>query len=149
VLTSKDVQRCSSFRARLSEHKRTIGKVKSSESIATPEVRMGCPPVKPARYHQVKDKPEIAFKSNGDTFADAPKSTYNTAFDVRKRWLRGSEQKGARKAHFQERLANDSRLQRADISGYVRQFGHQYQLACYSSTLQLRLLMTQHKPTRN
>ena len=51
-------------------------------------------------------------------------SRTDAALDARERRLDGAQQKRAGKAHPLQRLADDARLQRADIRGDVGQFRH-------------------------
>jgi hypothetical protein len=84
----------------------------------------------------MKHQPEIAVQPDGDALADASQFADDTAFYALKRRLCGSKQKGARQSNPQEWMANNARLKRTDISGYVREFGYTYQLACRSMSLQ-------------
>jgi hypothetical protein len=76
--------------------------------------------VKPAGDHQMNYEPEIAVYSHTDTLADAFQFPHRAALDVRRPGLNRPQYEGAQQPHTFDTLADNSRLERADIGNYVR-----------------------------
>ncbi len=82
-----------------------------------------------AGNHQVEHQPQVAFHPDRDALADAPQFAHRTALRTGERRLHCAQQERARNAHLLQLLSQDARLERADISGDVRQLRHDHQLA--------------------
>src|SRR5437867_1167147 len=78
----------------------------------------------------MKHQPEIAFYSNGNTFANPSQFADGAARHTRKRWLRRSQEKSARQPDSLQRLADDAGFESADIGSNVWQLWHRHHLAC-------------------
>src|SRR5579864_2493102 len=95
-----------------------------------------------ASDHQVKNQPEVVIYSNCDTFANPPQCAHASSFNTRNRRFYGTQEKGTCQPHLLDRLADNTRLKRSDISSDVGKLGHALQLArrsCSLATWQLEL----------
>jgi hypothetical protein len=80
--------------------------------------------MKPPGDHEVQNEPKITFQADCDSFANSPQSAHDTTLNIRNRRFCRAQQKWARYSHMFQRLAQDARFKRADVSGDIRQFRH-------------------------
>jgi hypothetical protein len=92
--------------------------------------------VQPAGNHQVQHQPQVAFHTNRDSLTDSPQLAHDSSLHIGNWWLYGSKQEGARQPNAFDWLPNDPWFECTDISGYVWQFRHRYQIPCLASPLQ-------------
>src|SRR5438270_12360713 len=90
---------------------------------------MGRTPVQASGDHQLQHEPEVTFKPNCDSLPNPLNSLHHTAFGTRQGRVHGPQEKWAGEADLFERLPNDAHLKRINVSRYIGQFGHSYQLA--------------------
>ncbi len=82
-----------------------------------------------SRNHQVQHQPKIVFHANRNALADSPQLAHGASLHFRE-WRRNSaKQKCAGQPHSLDRLPDDARFERADVSGDIRKLRHAYQLA--------------------
>jgi hypothetical protein len=86
-------------------------------------------PAQAAGNHQVNDEPKIILNSDRDPLADAPDSSDDATFDAGERGGDGAKQKRTCDPDLLDRLSEDSRFDRPDVSGDVGEFRHSYQIA--------------------
>jgi hypothetical protein len=67
----------------------------------------------------VQFQPKIIFQPENNTFPDPSEFANHAALHTRQRWLRGSQEERARQSDALERLADDARFERADVSGNI------------------------------
>ena len=79
--------------------------------------------------HEVEDQPEVTFNTNGDAFADAAEGGYRAAFCGGQGWVDGAEEEDGGDADAVEGLAEDARLEGADVGGDVGKFRHLFKIA--------------------
>ena len=80
--------------------------------------------MQPARDHQVQHQPETVVEFQADAFADSYQRPHRPPFDAFNRWIYGSQKKRIAQPHLLKLLADDARLQRAQIRGNVRKLRH-------------------------
>jgi hypothetical protein len=76
----------------------------------------------------VQDQPKIAINSDGNSLSDSPKFAHFSSFYLAQWWIDSAEQKRTREAHVFERLTNDTRLKRSNVSGDIRQLRHDIEI---------------------
>ena len=79
--------------------------------------------------HQVKNEPQIVFQTNRDALADTLQLAHFTPFDAGDGRIYSAQQERACQPHMFERLTDNARLQRGDVSGNVGEIRHRLQIA--------------------
>ena len=69
--------------------------------------------------HEVKYEPEVAFKSDADTFSEAAKANDFFAFETRQRRIHRAKQKRAGDLHSLERLPLNAFFEGLDVDDDV------------------------------
>jgi hypothetical protein len=70
----------------------------------------------------VNNQPKITLYANYNAFAKSPQFADDAAFHVRKRRVRGAQEKGARQPYPLNWLTDDAWFQRSDVGGDIGQF---------------------------
>ena len=113
-----------------------MGKIERRQIAPSAQFRAFGLPMQSPRDHQVDHQPQLAIQPDRDPLADPPQLLNDTAFRIANRRLRRPQQEGAADPHMFERLTNDARGARIEISGDIWQFRHVYQLAISMRTWQ-------------
>jgi hypothetical protein len=116
---SQHVQGCAALRSRLGQHQRAVRKIERRQIVASRELGAGGAPVQPSGNHEMDDQPQIVVEANGHTFADSLKAAHGVSLHRGERRFGAAQQECAGEAHLEQRLADDSLLERADIRGNV------------------------------
>jgi hypothetical protein len=62
--------------------------------------------------------------SNRNAFSDASQISHFISFDCRDRRIYSAQQKRTCQSHMLDGFADDTRLKRSNVGGYVGKFGH-------------------------
>ena len=124
LFAANDVQRGAAFGAGFGQHQRAVGEIERGEVVAAAEFRPAAAPVQPAGDHEMQHQPQIAIEADGDALADSAQFAHDATFDRGERRIGGAQQEDVRYANALERLADDARFERAEVSGNVGKLRH-------------------------
>jgi hypothetical protein len=82
-------------------------------------------PVQAAGDHQVDDQPDVVVEADRDALAEPRERCHRRAFDRFQRRRDRAQQERIRDAHAFEPPPADVTIERLDVDGDVRKFGHE------------------------
>jgi hypothetical protein len=124
LFAAHHMQRGAALAAGFCERERAAGKIEASKGVSPSQLCIRRLPMQAAGNHQVQDEPEVAIDADGNPLADPAQGDDGAAFNTGKRRVNGAQQKHARQPHPLQRLTENARFDRRDVSGNVRQLWH-------------------------
>jgi hypothetical protein len=97
--------------------------------------------VQPPGNHQVQHQPHIVLQANADALAHSAQLADDLPLGLAYGWVNRAQQKGIGNPHTQQGYSQDSRLQRSQIGGNVRQLGHGFSLPPNTSNPQVESIL--------
>lgn len=82
--------------------------------------------MKPSSDHEVKNEPEVVFKSDADTFSKPAESNDFFPFQTRQRRIHRTKQKRAGDLDSLERLSLNTFIEGLNVDHDVGKFGHDF-----------------------
>ena len=111
-------------RSGFGEYERAVGEVEGGEVLSAADLGATRTPVEAPSDHQVQDEPEVALKSDSDALADPHELADSAPFDRGNGRIGGAEQERSGDTNLLDWVADDARLEGAQVRGDVGEFGH-------------------------